>query len=67
MPNNKEATARIKINQLLEKAGWNFFDGTSGSANITLEMNVKIKQNDLDTLGSDFEKSKNGFIDYLLL
>lgn len=30
----KEATARIKINRLLEAAGWRFFDGTNGPANI---------------------------------
>jgi hypothetical protein len=33
----KEATARIKINHLLEAAGWRFFDDENGSANIVLE------------------------------
>ena len=33
----KEAKARIKINRLLEEAGWRFFDDESGSANIVLE------------------------------
>ncbi len=32
----KEATARIKINRLLEAAGWRFFDDKSGPANIVL-------------------------------
>ncbi|CAI4034114.1 hypothetical protein DNFV4_04558 [Nitrospira tepida] len=33
----KEATARIKINKLLEAAGWRFFRDGSGPANIRLE------------------------------
>lgn len=63
----KEATARIKINRLLEEAGWRFFDNESGPANIVLEPNVKIKETDIDALGQDFENSKNGFVDFLLL
>ncbi len=31
----KEAQARIKINQLLEKSGWRFFDNEHGKANIS--------------------------------
>ncbi|MCX6249847.1 MAG: hypothetical protein NTX61_03750 [Bacteroidetes bacterium] len=38
----KEAKARIKINKLLEEAGWRFFDSNGASANILLENNVKI-------------------------
>ena len=30
--NNKEAQVRIKINKLLEYAGWRFFDDASRSA-----------------------------------
>lgn len=63
----KEALARIKINQLLEEAGWRFFDTKEGKANIQLEPNVKLKQMDIDEMGKDFEKTKNGFVDYLLL
>ena len=33
----KEAPARIKINKLLEGAGWRFFDDENGPANIELE------------------------------
>ena len=33
----KEAKARIKINKLLEEAGWRFFDDENGSANIQVE------------------------------
>ncbi len=63
----KEAKARIKINTLLQEAGWRFFDTNDGRANIVLENQVKITQRDIDALGSDFEKTKNGFIDFLLL
>ena len=64
---SKEATARIKINKLLEEAGWRFFDNRDGPANIVLEPNVKIKQADIEALGEDFENAKKGFIDFLLL
>lgn len=64
---SKEATARIKINRLLEEAGWRFFDDAAGPANIVLEPNVKLKGGDIDALGEDFEKTKNGFVDFLLL
>ncbi len=63
----KEATARIKINKLLEKAGWRFFADGNGPANIQLEPSVKLKQSDLDALGENFEKVGRGFIDFLLL
>ena len=63
----KEATARIKINKLLEATGWRFFPDGSGPANIRLEPSVTIKPADLDTLGDDFEKTKKGFVDFLLL
>lgn len=63
----KEAKARIKINKLLEEAGWRFFDNEVGPANIQLEANVKLKKSQLDALGENFEKASNGFIDFLLL
>lgn len=63
----KEAKARIKINKLLEEAGWRFFDDDNGRANIQLEVNIKIKKNEIKELGEDFEGTKNGFIDFLLL
>ena len=67
-----EATARIKINKLLEEASWRFLDdatidGKGGKANIQLEPNVKITRKELDDFGNDFETTKNGFIDFLLL
>ena len=64
---SKEALARIKINKFLEDAGWRFFDNEKGKANIQLEQNVKITQEAIDALGQNFEKTKNGFTDYILL
>lgn len=64
---DKEATARIKINKLLEAAGWRFFAEGSAPANIRLEPSVTIKSTDLDALGDNFEKSTKGFVDFLLL
>lgn len=63
----KEAKARIKINKLLEDAGWRFFDNEFGPANIQVEANVKLSKTQIDALGDNFEKTKNGFVDFLLL
>ena len=63
----KEATARIKINKLLEAAGWRFFAEGSSPANIRLEPSVTIKGADLDALGDNVENGKKGFVDFLLL
>lgn len=38
----KEAKARIKINKLLEDAGWRFFDNESGPANIQVLVRAKL-------------------------
>ena len=62
--NDKEAKARIKINKLLEAAGWRFFKTEGRPATITLETHVKIP---LDNLGDDFQHTKHGYVDYLLL
>lgn len=64
---DKEAKARIKINRLLEESGWRFFDDKNGQANIRLEPNVKLRSADIASMGDDFERTKNGFVDYLLL
>lgn len=58
----KEAQARIKINKLLEEAGWRFEDNDKGKADIRLEIGVKMSE-----LGDDFENVSNGYIDFLLL
>ncbi len=62
-----EATARIKINRLLEKAGWRLFPDRNKPANVRLEPSVTVTQAQLDALGDDFEKETKGFIDFLLL
>ncbi len=62
-----EAAARVKINRLLEEAGWRFFAEDGKSANIRLEPSVTITTQDLDALGDNFEKTSRGFIDFLLL
>ena len=62
-----EATARIRINALLAKAGWRFFPDAGGVANISLEHGVAIKPADLDALGDDFERTERGLVDFLLL
>jgi type I restriction enzyme R subunit len=64
---SKEAKARIKINKLLEDAGWRFFDNEEGPANIQLELHTKITQKEIDSFGEDFETTKDGFLDFLLL
>ena len=64
---SKEAKARILINDLLRRSEWRFFDAEEGSANIVLEAKVKLTKKRLADLGEDFEKTTNGFVDYLLL
>ena len=63
----KEAKARIKINELLQGAGWRFFDNEKGKTNIVLENSAKITKQAVDEFGNDFEKTQKGFIDFLLL
>ena len=62
-----EATARVKIDKLLEAAGWRFFAEGDKPANVRLESSVTITRSDLDALGHDFEKTSRGFVDFLLL
>ncbi|HZK57853.1 MAG TPA: type I restriction enzyme HsdR N-terminal domain-containing protein [Clostridia bacterium] len=63
----KEAEARIKINKLLEEAGWRFFEENGKPANIQVEPNVKITKKQVDKMGKNFDKVENGFVDFLLL
>ncbi len=63
----KEAKARLKINELLKEAGWRFFDEGKNPANVVVELNVKMTGKQVNDLGEDFDKTKNGFVDFLLL
>ncbi len=62
-----EAHARIKINSILDDAGWKFFDNQEVSVNILLENHVKITQNEIDAWGHDYDKVKSGSLDFLLV
>ena len=62
-----EARARIKINRALEASGWRFFDDEHGPANMALEPKVTLPATAVDEFGEDFELTKNGFIDFLML
>ena len=62
-----EAAARIKINALLEAAGWRFFPDQGRPANVRLEPSVTLQPADLDGLGDDFDNAATGFVDFLLL
>ncbi len=64
---SKEAKARLKINDMLQEAGWRFFDDENGTANISVEANVKMSRSQIDEMGENFEKAVNGFVDFLLL
>lgn len=63
----KEARARIKINKLLEESGWRLVDHEKGKANVLLENHVKITQFEINAFGENFERTKNGYVDFLLL
>jgi len=62
-----EATARIKINKLLESAGWRFLDDANAPANVKLEASDTLTSAAIDALGDDFEHTTAGKIDFLLL
>ena len=66
-----EAAARIKINRLLERAGWRFFpeSGAGGGrpANICVEYGTPLQPAGLTAMGDDFQHAGQGFIDFLLL
>lgn len=63
----REAKARIKINKLLEEAGWRLLDSAAGRANVLLEKHTRITESTLDKMGEDFEKTRDGFMDFLLV
>jgi len=57
MPNTTEAEARIKIDKLLEKAGWRLVSDNYGEINVRLETRMSMADGVHNT----------GFADYLLL
>jgi len=64
---NKEATERVKINKLLEAAGWRFFPDHNGPDKTRLKPSVALLSPDLDSLGENFEKAQRGFVDFLVV
>lgn len=63
----KEAKARLKINELLKEAGWRLLDENGKPANVIVEPKVKLTAKQISDMGEDFEKTSNGFIDFMLL
>ncbi len=64
----KEATARIKINKLLEAAGWRFFPDDQAPQTSDLSQTVLDQDPPTSTrLGENFENAARGFVDFLLL
>ena len=64
----KEASARLKINKLLEESGWRLYDADGVRANVDVETRLSPGEDvNVHQLGEDFENTKGGFIDYLLL
>lgn len=64
----KEAAARLKINKMLEDSGWRLCDQDGERANVDVETRLNPEEKiHLHDMGDDFEYTKAGFIDYLLL
>ena len=49
----KEATARIKINDLLKEAGW-ILNPSDSKCNVQLENNTTVSSISVDDFGDDF-------------
>ena len=65
---NREAQARIRINKMLEDAGWRFFPTAEGKSSIICEHRITRRaMGPSANLGDDFERAPDGFVDYLLL
>ena len=63
-----EATARIKDQPAVGKRWLAILPRrVPDPANVQLEAGVALKRSDLDALGDDFEKTRRGVVDYLLL
>ncbi|QYO63477.1 DEAD/DEAH box helicase family protein [Leptolyngbya sp. 7M] len=57
-----EASARLKINSLLQESAWRLTDTDLGRANVAVETYVSISER----LGETFARLKGGFADYIL-
>lgn len=67
MSTQKEAHARLKINKLLEKAGWRLVDDDNGRATVAVENYLVVDSGDKPgAMGDDFEHVGGGFADYVL-
>lgn len=60
-----EPLSRIKINKLLEEAGWRL--NGDDNDNVNLEYEITITKKESDDLGNENEKEHKGYVDYLLL
>ena len=63
----KEAQARIKINKLLEEAGWRLLDDDKHKANVILEGKTKMTVSIIEDCGVNYETTQNGYMDFLML
>jgi len=62
---SNEQTARVKIDELLRKSGWRFFDDEKGPKNIILEYESNLDE--AIEMGNDYQNTKKGYADYVLL
>ena len=62
-----EASARVKINRLLEASGWRLLAEGGKPANVCLKLGITIKTSAIDALGNNFEHESKGFVDFPLL
>lgn len=64
----KEATARLKINEMLADSGWRLLDKDGLRANVDVETRLNPGTKiDPNQIGEDFDNAQGGFVDYLLL
>ncbi|MCB1190195.1 MAG: type I restriction enzyme HsdR N-terminal domain-containing protein [Leptospiraceae bacterium] len=61
----KEAQARVKIDKLLLEANWRLVEERGKKPNVICEHRITKKRYSTDSMGDDFEKAKNGFVDYV--
>lgn len=67
MSNQKEASARLVINKMLENSGWKLIDDEHGRATVSVENHLVVDSvASRNTLGDNFEKVSGGFVDYVL-